>query len=176
MAACCRSVYIPQIVASHHTVSTIFCDASLLPVMVQSPQSVCCIVLLTLCIIILRSRHDYQKNVPCGMIKVCFLIELNCCVAGFLPGLHTETKSSVMPACCQSHKVHNLLLCQLVASHHIQSTICCDASLLPVIIQSPQCYSDATPWESLYIITIYLINLSGKLKLSFDRKTKNISQ
>ena len=36
---------------------------------------VCCIVvLLTLCIIILRARHDHNKIAPCGMIKV-FLIE-----------------------------------------------------------------------------------------------------
>ena len=37
---------------------------------------VCCIVLLTLCIIILRVRHDHNKIAPCGMIKV-FWIELN---------------------------------------------------------------------------------------------------
>ena len=37
---------------------------------------VCCIVLLTLCLIILRARHDRNKIAPCGMIKV-FWIELN---------------------------------------------------------------------------------------------------
>ena len=37
---------------------------------------VCCIVLLTFCIVILRTRHDHNKIAPCGMIKV-FLIELN---------------------------------------------------------------------------------------------------
>ena len=31
---------------------------------------VCCTVLLTLCIIILRARHDQNKIAPCGMIKV----------------------------------------------------------------------------------------------------------
>ena len=36
---------------------------------------VCCI-LLTLCIIILRARHDHNIIAPRGMIKV-FLIELN---------------------------------------------------------------------------------------------------
>ena len=35
-----------------------------------------CIVLFTLCIIILWARHDHNKIAPCGMIKV-FLIELN---------------------------------------------------------------------------------------------------
>ena len=30
---------------------------------------VCCIVLLTLCIIILRVRHDHSQIAPCGMIK-----------------------------------------------------------------------------------------------------------
>ena len=37
---------------------------------------VCCTVLLSLCIIILRARHDHNKTAPCGMIKG-FLIELN---------------------------------------------------------------------------------------------------
>ena len=150
MAACCRSVYIPQIVASHHTVSTI-CDASLLPVIVQSPQSVCCIVLLTLCIIILRSRHDYQKIAPCGMIKVCLFfnwIELLCCRlfagssyrdkivcdASLLP-VTQSAQSSVMPACCQSsYTVHNLRWCQLVASHHTESAVLFWCHSLGVII------------------------------------------
>ena len=31
---------------------------------------VCCIVLLTLCISILRARHDHNKIAPCGMINI----------------------------------------------------------------------------------------------------------
>ena len=37
---------------------------------------VCCIVLFTLCILILWACHDHNKIAPCGMIKA-FWIELN---------------------------------------------------------------------------------------------------
>ena len=59
---------------------------------------VCCIVLLALCFIILRARHDHNKIAPCGMIKV-FLIELNKKLPAVQQGrvLHTSTHSLESP-------------------------------------------------------------------------------
>ena len=102
--------------------STVFCDANLLPVILQSPQSlmpVCC-------------QSSYRvHNLWCQLVA-CHPTESTIFDASLLPVI-LQSPQSLMAACCRS-----VYIPQIVASHHTVSTIFCDASLLPVIVQSPQ--------------------------------------
>ena len=88
--------------------STVFCDANLLPVILQSPQSlmpVCC-------------QSSYRvHNLWCQLVA-CHPTESTIFDRSLLQvSIHSTN-------CCQSsHSVHDLW-CQLVASHGTESTVC----------------------------------------------------
>ena len=108
-------------VASHPTESTIF-DASLLPVILQSPQSLmpaCCL-------------SSYRVHNLWWQLVASHPTESTIFDGSLLPVI-LQSPQSLMAACCRS-----VYIPQIVASHHTVSTIFCDASLLPVMVQSPQ--------------------------------------
>ena len=123
--------------------STIFCDASLLPVILQSPQSLmpaCCQSSYRVHNLWCQpvASHPTESTIFDASLLQVSIHSTICYDAKLLPVITQCPQSSVMPACCQSsYRVHRLLWCRLFAGLHTETKIFCDASLLPVT-QSPQ--------------------------------------